>query len=270
VSLKLQAATMLFELSPSTTAYRDVVDANYTALQTPLDPYAIGPVDTLLEYTKLPGATASTVSSILGTFRTAVEGAGGLVATAQSAADPYMAYLPRYVWGSNGAKADQGNMLYDLVTFHVDTPGEGGTSAATATRDRAESFVHYLHGVNPLGEVYLSSMGAYGATESVTRFFSYWFSSGWVAASTYGPPPGFLVAGPNATYTWDVCCPTGCGSPANDMACGPSMLSPPAMQPDQKSYADFSDGWPVDSWTVTEPNDVYQIAYIRLLSKFTM
>jgi hypothetical protein len=42
------------------------------------------------------------------------------------------------------------------------------------------------------------------------------------------------------------------------------------MQPDQKSYADISDNWPVDSWTVTEPNDVYQIAYIRLLSKFTM
>jgi hypothetical protein len=268
VFLKVQAATMLFELSPSTTAYRDVVDANYTALQTTIDPYAIGPVDTLLEYTRLPGATSSTVSSILGTYRTAV---GGLISSAQSAADPYMAFLPRYAWGSNGAKADQGNVIYDRITFNVDSsPGvdastgassDGGTSAATAIRDRAEAFVHYLHGVNPLGEVYLSNMGGYGATKSATRFFSYWFSS---------PPPGFLVAGPNPTYTWDSCCPTSCGSPANDMACGPSLLSPPAMQPDQKSYADISDKWPVDSWTVTEPNDVYQIAYIRLLSKFTM
>jgi hypothetical protein len=280
--LKVQAATMLFELSPSTTAYRDVVDGSYTQLQTALDPYALAPVDALLGYTKLPGATPSTVASIMGTFRAAVVGPSGLIATAQSAADPYMAYLPRYVWGSNGAKADQGNVIYDRITFNVDsTPGadastgadassEGGTSAATATRDRAESFVHYLHGVNPLGEVYLSNMGGYGATNSVTRFFSYWFSSGWVDASTYGPPPGFLVAGPNPTYSWDGCCPTGCGSTANNLACGSSLLSPPAMQPDQKSYADISDNWPIDSWTVTEPNDVYQIAYIRLLSKFTM
>jgi hypothetical protein len=288
LSLEVQAATMLFELSPSTTAYRDVVDANYTALQTALDPYAIEPVDTLLEYTKLPGATSATVSSILGTFRTALEGTGGLIATAQSAADPYMAYIPRYVWGSNGAKADQGNMLYDLVTFNVDgTSGadastgadassdadassEAGTGAAAAAPERAEAFVHYLHGVNPVGEVYLSNMGAYGATKSVTRFFSYWFSSGWVDASTYGPPPGFLVAGPNPTYSWDYCCPNGCGSTANNAACGGSLLSPPALQPDQKSYADISDNWPIDSWTVTEPNDVYQIAYIRLLSKFSM
>jgi hypothetical protein len=35
-----------------------------------------------------------------------------------------------------------------------------------------------------------------------------------------------------------------------------------------KSYKDFNDGWPVDSWQVTEPDLGYQAAYVRLLSKF--
>ena len=34
------------------------------------------------------------------------------------------------------------------------------------------------------------------------------------------------------------------------------------------SYLDFNDGWPLDSWSVTEPDDGYQAKYIRLLSKF--
>jgi len=34
------------------------------------------------------------------------------------------------------------------------------------------------------------------------------------------------------------------------------------------SYKDFNTGWPLNSWSVTEPSDGYQVAYIRLLSKF--
>jgi endoglucanase len=45
-------------------------------------------------------------------------------------------------------------------------------------------------------------------------------------------------------------------------------LSPPAGQPAQKSYTDFNDSWPLDSWSVTEPDDGYQAQYVRLLSKF--
>jgi endoglucanase len=45
-------------------------------------------------------------------------------------------------------------------------------------------------------------------------------------------------------------------------------VSPPSNQPIQKSYKDFNDGWPLNSWTITEPGIYTNAAYIRLLSKF--
>ncbi len=50
--------------------------------------------------------------------------------------------------------------------------------------------------------------------------------------------------------------------------CGSAPLSPPAGEPPQKAYKDFSSNWPLDSWEVSEPNNAYQAQYIRLLSKF--
>jgi hypothetical protein len=35
-----------------------------------------------------------------------------------------------------------------------------------------------------------------------------------------------------------------------------------------KSYKDFNTSWPLNSWQVTENSNGYQMAYIRLLSKF--
>jgi len=46
------------------------------------------------------------------------------------------------------------------------------------------------------------------------------------------------------------------------------IKSPPAGQPPAKSYADFNEGWPINSWSVTENSNGYQVAYLRLLSKF--
>ncbi len=54
----------------------------------------------------------------------------------------------------------------------------------------------------------------------------------------------------------------------NNAVCTSESLSPPEGQPAQKSYKDFNTNWPLDSWSVTEPSDGYQVAYIRLLSKF--
>jgi hypothetical protein len=66
----------------------------------------------------------------------------------------------------------------------------------------------------------------------------------------------------------DGCCPSGCGSAENNALCSSESISPPKGQPPQKSYKDFNSNWPLNSWSVTEPSDGYQIAYIRLLSKF--
>ena len=82
------------------------------------------------------------------------------------------------------------------------------------------------------------------------------------------PASGYLTGGPNPSYDWDGCCPSGCGSAGNNAICTSEPISPPKGQPAQKSYKDFNTGWPLDSWSVTEPSDGYQVAYIRLLSKF--
>jgi len=257
---KLQAAVFLFELTGSTT-YKTYFDANYAPLVSSMDPFHMEQIDTALEYTKVHGATASVVQAISSAFKSAVEGSG-YFGTLQSNTDPYGAYLQAYTWGSNQTKAGQGNMFEDVVAFGIDT-----SATADATR-YAGRYVHYVDGVNPLALVYLSNMSAYGAETSVTRFFHTWFAHGsmWdaVGVSKYGPPPGYLPGGPNPGYTWDSCCPSNCSG----NSCGAAMLSPPSGQPSQKSYLDFNDGWPLDSWSVTEPDDGYQAQYVRLLSKF--
>ena len=132
-----------------------------------------------------------------------------------------------------------------------------GTRSVAEHENAALGYLHYLHGVNPLGLVYLSNMGDAGAENSVEEFYHSWFADGsaeWdsVSGSTYGPAPGFLVGGPNPSYNWASCCPGSCGSAANNALCGTTPLSPPAGQPKQKSYLQFNDTWPLNSWEVTE------------------
>ena len=140
---------------------------------------------------------------------------------------------------------------------------------AAAARNSALTYLHYLHGVNPQGIVYLSNMYRLGVHKSVNEFFHSWFCHGspkWdrVGVSTYGPPPGFLTGGPNPGYDWD----RNCNSPNPNPGCGSAAPSPPKGQPAQKSYKDFNTGWPLNSWEVTENSCGYQINYLRLLSKF--
>jgi hypothetical protein len=134
-------------------------------------------------------------------------------------------------------------------------------------------YINYIHGLNPLNFVYLSNMYRFGAENGVNEFYHTWFTNGsalWdrVGKSTYGPAPGFLTGGPNPSYDWDGCCPSGCGSANNNALCNSEPISPPKGQPKQKSYKDFNTSWPLNSWSVTENSCGYQISYIRLLSKF--
>ena len=114
-------------------------------------------------------------------------------------------------------------------------------------------------------------MGGYGAENSVTQFYHEWFKDGsvWdaVGSSRFGPAPGFLVGGPNDSYSRDICCNTSCPGTGAQM-CRLPVKAPPSGQPASKSYADFNEGWPINSWEVTENSNSYQISYIRLLSKF--
>jgi endoglucanase len=212
-----------------------------------------------LDYAALPDADATIKDKIVKAFASTIAGDDNLGAPAKDA-DPYLAYVADYTWGSNAHKSRTGCLQHDVVSFGIDA------SKNQDARRAAERYLHYLHGVNPLQLVYLSNMSSSGAYKSVSTFFHSWFSDKspkWdqVGVSTYGPPPGFLTGGPNPSYDWDGVCP------GNDQ-CPASRPSPPYGQPPQKSYADFNDSWPVNSWSVTENSNGYQVYYLRLLAKF--
>ena len=262
---KLVAACHLFELTRDD-AYRAYFDGNYAATGFITSGYTYGwdefLQEALLHYTTLSGATPSVATRILDTYRAGVLGGSNLPAH-RDERDPYRAPLETYTWGSNSVKARVALVLHSFAKYGLTGAPEDEVLAA------AESFLHYLHGTNPLGLVYLTNMGALGAERSANELFHSWFSDGsaWdnAAESMHGPAPAFLAGGPNPSYDWDGCCPNGCGT-GND--CGPAAPSPPTGQPAQKSYLDFNAGWPLNSWAVTENSNGYQAGYIRLLSKF--
>jgi hypothetical protein len=212
-----------------------------------------------LDYTRMADADATVKKAIVDAFASTIASADNLGALAGDP-DPYLSYIADYTWGSNSHKARTGCLQYDVVSFEIDAAKNADARRA------AERYLHYLHGVNPLGLVYLSNMGGSGAYKSVSTFYHTWFadkSPRWdeVGVSMYGPPPGFLAGGPNPSYTLDGVCP-------GNAACPAAPPSPPFGQPPQKSYKDFNDNWPVNSWAVTENSNGYQVAYLRLLAKF--
>ncbi len=265
---QLEAALYLFEVTGQAT-YQQYFDANYATAHlisygNYADMFEGESQETLLDYTKAPGATPAVVSAIKSAYQTGMQGKNSFAAQTGDQ-DPYLAFTYTLVWGSNAQRADQGTMFYDILSYGIDA-----SENADAAR-YAERYIHYFHGTNPLDLVYLSNMGSFGASSSVTRFFHTWFAHGsplWdeVGVSTYGPPPGYVPGGPNPSHGLDACC-SASGVCQGPTPC-PPVPTPPAGQPSQKSYAQFNDNWPVDSWQVTEPDDGYQANYIRLLSKF--
>jgi endoglucanase len=272
VMKKLEAATYLFELTGEST-YKTYFESNYTSAEIIgssnfANEFSEHIIHFLLYYANLPGVTTSVRNDIRNKFVSAMNG-GTVWGAINNETHSYRAPLLAYTWGSAGVKANKGSMFYEHILYGL-TPQSGQTDEQI--RNVAARYIHYLHGVNPLGKVYLSNMGAYGAENSVDQFYHTWFQHGsalWdsVSGSTHGPAPGFVVGGPNPSYNRDNCCNTTCGSPANNNMC---LLrpSPPFGQPNQKSYADFNESWPLNSWSVTENSNGYQIRYLRLLSKF--
>lgn len=208
--------------------------------------------EALLFYASLPAARPTLARSILADKAVDAKAGNGVYGFNPDD-DLYRAFLTegQYHWGSNNPRANVGNANLDVIQHRV------GIADTATYRARALGMLHYLHGVNPFGMVYLSNMGALGATYSANEIYHVWFSAGsrWSDAKTSpcGPAPGYVTGGPNANAVRD-------GVPAT--------LSPPAGQPPQKSYKDWNGGWPDASWAVTEPAIYYQAAYVRLLSAF--
>ncbi len=256
----IAAAVYLFDLTREP-VYRDYVDAHYRDNHLfqgrKINAYDYTDTAPLIYYTSLHGATRHVSSDIK------TELAKGFEDTYWKTAerDPYGAFLSDYGWGSNGVKSNAGNIFADEALYHFGGHSRGDAMTA------AEGYLHYVDGVNPLGKVYLSNMNSFGASNSVDRFYHTWYAHGsatWesASASTVGPPSGYLVGGANQYYNWAK------GCPGLNPGCGQAPPSPPVGQPPQKAYADFTDGWPLNSWEVTEPSISYQTAYIRLLARF--
>ena len=174
MQLRLCAAIYLYDLTGSAT-YRSHVDANYTQAHliqwTYVNPYEPMLNQGLLYYASLPGATSATANAIKSAFVTAMNSNEHWGAVTGKT-DPYKAYLKDYTWGSNAIKGHEGQLFSYLAIYGL------GTRSAAENLAVASHFIHYLHGVNPLGKVYLSNMGALGAENSVDQFFHSWFAHG--------------------------------------------------------------------------------------------
>jgi endoglucanase len=270
---KFEAAVYLYELTGEAT-YKGFVEANYTSIVASWGPtqWDGNRQEALIYYTRLPGVSADVKSAIVNHFVTNMQGNSDQLPMVVNNRDPYRAPMKDYTWGSNLSKMTQGR-LYELLAM------QDVSSDVTSKADLAAvGFLNYLHGVNPLGLVYLTNLQAIGAENSANTIYHTWFAAGtrWskVTGITPGPAPGYLAGGPNPGYSLDVCCTAAAGT-AGFRCYGSTAFSlcsinvvPPVGQPLMKSYLQFNDGWPADSWAVTEPSTNYQAQYIRTLSRY--
>lgn len=254
------AAVYLYEAT-GIEEYRTVVDTTY-AKSSPINLYWWGPdygaiQAALLRYTTLPGATATVVNTIR--TRKADENDISSVDDYNASTDLYRAYMPsdHWRWGSNRDIGYAGIHNFDFATYAISS-----SHPYSLYKEVGESYLHWLHGVNPMGIVMLSNMYAYGGDSCVNEIYHAWFAHGtnWdnAKSSLYGPAPGYLTGGPNIRYGIDY---------------GISSYSPPYNQPPQKAYKDWNTSWNATlgaeeaAWSITEPSIHNQAVYISLLAR---
>lgn len=250
--MALAAAAYLFRQTgdPSYSAFIQSAHLSAEQIDVPYwGVYKMSSNDGLLMYSELPNANGIVASAISNAVSSAASNNWNGYFGFNEDEDLYRGFIPSwsYHWGSNQTKAHYGNLNMSLVHNGINTANISDYERAGA------EMVHYFHGVNPLGLVYLSNMNGRGATRSCNEIYHTWFYhlTDWDNAQTslYGPPPGYVTGGPNASNSI-------------------TMHSPPFNQPAMKSYLDFNTGWPEKSWEVSEPAIYYQAAYIRLLANF--
>jgi hypothetical protein len=249
------AAVYLFALTGDS-AYRDYLQAHYRDARpyhdTGWSRYDADQGESLLFYTSLPNADPKLKEQLLQDKMSDVESSTETYGFTP-AKDLYRAFMhdPQYHWGSNQPRANYGNSNVDALLYEPQLAKDGDRY-----RTRALETLHYFHGVNPFGMVYMSNMYQYGATRSANEIYHGWFlpDSRWSDALTSpcGPAPGYVPGGPNMS------------AQAGGV---PASLSPPVGQPPQKSYKDFN-SVNEHSFALTEPAIYYQAAYVRLLSYF--
>jgi endoglucanase len=221
--------------------------------------------EALLFYAALPNADPAIVAAI---YERKLAQARSLdMYSMKPELDLYRAFMRdwTYHWGHNMVRANVGNTNYELV--ELSKKGLLKAEEAASFAERAEGILHWFHGVNPLGLVYLTNMYPYGAEQSVNQIYHFWFRDGDpdfddARKSRLGPPPGYVPGGPNPQYCQ--------GQNPGQHKCAGSALR---KQPPQKTYLDFNTAWDPQveydrSWELTEPAIYYQASYVMLVSKF--
>jgi len=248
--MEAYAAIHLFGLTGDSKyqdAIRKKVGASRQLSEYTWSPYETGSGESLCDYLSMPGADPEVCGRIRAQLK---RSAGSEQFAPLPEADLYRAWMAstNYHWGSNTIRASWGVSAVLAARY-------GGVDEATQNRlkGRAADMLHSFHGVNPLSVVYLTNMGKYGAEHSLMAIYHDRYG----AASIYtkNPPPGYVVGGPNQSFS---------GKAAD----GHPSVEWIKSQPRGKAYADFNAGWPESSWELSEPAIYYQAIYIRLLAEF--
>ena len=215
-------------------------------------PFQIEDKDALLFYTTLPEADESVKADIESALPAPIGGLARYYGFKDNGADDsalYRSYFDYNQWGSNHIRANVGVLNMTIALHNENSPDY------ETLRKRALETIHWFHGVNPLGLVWMTNMGDYGAENSVNEIYHYWFQDGseWDNALTgIGPAPGYLPGGPCQQMTDNV----------------PEIAS----QPPSKKYI-TDNFYPLDgggevAYVWAENSNDYQAALIRMLSYF--
>jgi endoglucanase len=248
--------------------YKSFVDSKYNQTVLWRGPDANGQyeviyadyLDALFAYGKAANATPTVAADIKAKLAERGQTQDYLRFTEAINKDAYRAYVPDYTYtfGGNQGRAQLGALSGNLAFFNVDP------SNNQEYLTKSEEILHYFHGVNPNSKVYLSNMYSLGASNSVNEFYHSWYTEGspWdnINSSKGGPPPGYVVGGPNKQYR--------VFSFVGNPPCQPNEGAP-CNQPAQKSYLDFNDANGFnESFQITEPAIYVQASYIQLLAAF--
>ena len=274
--LKVWAAAELFRLDPSNNSARAYVDgfSDWSQQWFELDTTEWRAA---IAYVQTPGASASTVAGMRQRIDFHVDNVLSLGGTWRAGMQSW-----QYYWGSNRPRA-----LYGLFLLQAAQTGSTGSSTPEAMRERALDYLHFLHGRNALGMLYLTNMSAFGGEHSSYQIFHGWFGN-WSDQDsiarfvgkpaqviepdypyfegrdnhgvrdnkvvTLGPAPGFVPGGPNASY-----------GPNGDESTPPANASYV-----DRAYRDWADQmvWTARTWEVTENSISYQGPYTALAHYF--
>ena len=242
------AAVYLYEATGKA-EYKTFAETNYTST----NPYKInwwGPYWmpqqlALLRLTTLPNVSSTVVNNIRN--QKANMNYQYSYPTYNASTDLYRSHMDdaAYHWGHNQPRTGAGHMNLDFITFNINP------STHAQYKEVAEQYLHWMHGVNPMGMVMLSNMYNYGAEKCANEIYHTWFTDGSIwdnsLTSPNGPAPGYVPGGPNKSYSGTVAGITN--------------------QPPQKAYKDWNAGYPENSWEITEPSIYCQASYVMLLAR---